>query len=84
MGPGVTWWKALSLFTPTRGDFQEISNSASNTATMTVDPAIFDSGNVYLHFAKAKFLGAHTGVYFLGREDRLIGTHATFTWLKDR
>lgn len=84
-GPGVTWWKALSLFSPGLGDFQEIfTGDAKNTATMTVAPSSFDSGNVYLHFGKAKFLGIHTGMYLLGRADRLIGTHAVFTWLKDR
>jgi uncharacterized protein with LGFP repeats len=83
-GPGVTWWKALSLFMPGRGDFQEIfTEGAINTATMTIDPSIFDSGDVYLHFKKAKAFGIHTGMYFLGRADRLIGTNATFTWLKD-
>jgi hypothetical protein len=85
-GPGVTWWKALSLFTPGRGDFHEIftEGTKKNTATITVNPSIFDTGDVYVHFKKAKFFwGIHMGIYFLGRADRLIGTHATFTWLKD-
>jgi hypothetical protein len=83
-GPGVTWWKALSLFTPGRGDFQEMfTERATTAASITVNPSIFDSGVVYLHFKKAKWWGIHTGMYFLARADRLIGTHATFTWLKD-
>lgn len=84
-GPGVTWWKGLSLYTPGRGDFHEIATEgAVNTVTTTLAPSTFDSGGVYLHFKKAKFLGIRTGMYFLGRADRLIGTHAIFTWLKDR
>lgn len=84
-GPGITWWKALSLYTPGRGDFQEIfTEGAATTGTTTVDPSTFDAGYVYLHFKKAKAFGVHTGMYFLGRADRLIGTHATFTWLMDR
>ena len=51
---------------------------------MVISPSVFDSGSVYLHFGKAKTFGLHTGMYLLGRADRLIGTHATFTWLKDR
>jgi hypothetical protein len=83
-GPGVTWWKGLSLFTPGVGDFAEINTEgATVTASMTVDPSSIDSGNVYLHFKKAKTFGEHRGIYFLGRADRLIGTHVTFTWLRD-
>lgn len=84
-GPGVTWWKALSLFTPGRGDFQEIfTEGAKTTATMSINPSTFDAGGIYLQFKKAKTFGIHTGMYFLGSADRLIGTHATFTWLRDR
>jgi uncharacterized protein with LGFP repeats len=84
-GPGVTWWKGLSLFTPGSGDSNEIFTEGSKTtASLTIDRSAFDSGNVFLHFKKAKFLGVHTGMYFLGRADRLIGTHVNFTWLKDR
>jgi uncharacterized protein with LGFP repeats len=84
-GPGITWWKALSVFVPGRGDVQEIfTQDATTTATTRLDPSIFDAGYVYLHFKKAKVLGVHTGMYLLPRADRLIGTHATFTWLKDR
>ena len=72
------------MFMPGRGDFQEIfTEGGKNSAATTINPSIFDSGEVYLHFKKAKAFGAHTGMYFLGRADRLIGTHATFTWLKD-
>lgn len=84
-GQGITWWKALSLYTISRGDFQEIfTEGTKNTATISIDPSTFDADDVfYLHFKKAKFLGIHTGMYFLARADRLIGTHVTFTWLKD-
>jgi hypothetical protein len=82
--PGVTSWKAVSLFTPGPGDSNEIfTEGAKNTANITLSPSTFDSGDVFLHFKKAKFLGIHTGMYFLGRADRLIGTHVTFSWLKD-
>lgn len=84
LGPGVTWWKAVSLFTPGRGDFQEIAVEGSKTsATMVIHPNTFDSDPVLLHFKKAKTFGIHTGMYFLGRADRLIGTHLTITWIRD-
>ena len=82
-GSNVTWWKGLSLYTPTRGDFQEIFTEGTiASSTTTLDPSSFDN-DVYLHFKKAKAFGIHTGMYLLSRPDRLIGTHATFTWLKD-
>ena len=82
MGPGITWWKALSLFNPNSGDIP--STFIQGNATTIIAPSTFDSGEVFLHFAKAKTFGFHTGMYLLGRADRLIGTHATFTWLKDQ
>ena len=68
-----------------RADSSEIfTEGTRTTASVTIDRSAFDSGNVFLHFKKAKFLGVHTGVYFLARADRLIGTHVNFTWIKDR
>ena len=83
-GPAVRGWKAISLFSPSRGDFQEIFvDGSQRTASMTVDPHVFDSGPLYLHLGKAKFLGVHTGMYFLTRVDRMLGTNTTLTWLAD-
>ncbi|RPJ42922.1 MAG: hypothetical protein EHM21_12210 [Chloroflexi bacterium] len=83
-GPGIIWWKALSLFTVGQNDFQEIfTENGRSTATFNIDPSILAPGDIYLHFKKAKSFGAHTGVYYLGRADRLIGTNVTFTWLRD-
>lgn len=82
--PGVTGWKALALYSPGRGDLQEVFTEGQRTVdSMTIDPAVFGAGPMYLHFKKARLLGVHTGLYLLARADRLIGTHATFTWLRD-
>jgi hypothetical protein len=83
-GPAVTWWKAISLFSITRGDLQEISvDGTRRTATMRLAANAFDNGGVFLHFKKAKAFGVHTGMYYLLRPDRMIGTNTTFTWVLD-
>lgn len=65
MGPGVGGWKALSLFTPNRGDLQQ--TLLQGNSTTTIEPSIFDAGDVYVHFGKEKTFGLHTGIYFLER-----------------
>jgi hypothetical protein len=83
-GGAVNWWKAISLFSLSRGDFQEIFvNGQRRTASMRIAPTAFDGGSVFLHFKKAKAFGVHTGMYYLLRPDRLLGTNTTFTWIVD-
>jgi hypothetical protein len=80
----VTWWKGLSLFIRGSGDSQEIfTEGGTNTATTTLNPMTFDARMYIFTLKKAKSFGAHTGMHFLARAHRLIGTHTTFTWLKD-
>lgn len=82
--PSVSWWKAISLFSISGGDLQEISVDATRrTATMRLAANAFDAGGVFLHFKKAKAFGVRTGMYFLLRPDRMIGTNTTFTWILD-
>jgi hypothetical protein len=83
-GPGITWWKAVSLWSPSQGDIVEASTQDSRTTnSVTIHPASVEPGYMFLQFKKAKFLGIHTGMYYLGRVDRLLGTDVTFTWLRD-
>ena len=82
--PGVSSWKAISVWSPSQGDIAEISTEGRRTsATLSIQPGMVEPGNVFLVFKKAKFLGIHTGMYWLNRPDRLIGNNVTFSWLRD-
>jgi uncharacterized protein with LGFP repeats len=83
-GPGITWWKGVSLWSPTSGDIIEtwtLDNHKSNT--ISISPSSLEPGNICLLFKKAKIFGIHTGMYWLGRADRLLGNNVSFTWLQD-
>jgi uncharacterized protein with LGFP repeats len=84
-GPGITWWKAVSIWSPSRGDLtQDAWTQDTHTSTTISIPAtLLEPSDVFIQFKKAKFLGVHTGMYWLSRADRLIGSNVTFTWLKD-
>ncbi len=83
-GPGIVWWKAVSLWSPTQGDILEAwTQDNHTTTTISIPPSAVEPSNLFLQFKKAKFLGIHTGMYWLARADRLIGNNVTFTWLKD-
>ena len=82
-GPGITWWKGVSVWSPTRGDILEASTQNSLSTTVSISPSDVEPSNMFLQFKKAKFLGIHTGVYWLGGVDRLLGNDVTFTWLQD-
>jgi uncharacterized protein with LGFP repeats len=83
-GPGITWWKAVSIWSPTQGDILEAwTQDNHTTTTISIPPSVVEPSNIFLQFKKAKFLGIHTGMYWLTRVDRLIGNNVTFTWLKD-
>jgi uncharacterized protein with LGFP repeats len=84
-GPGISWWKAVRLWSPTQGDLlAEAWTEDGHTSTTISIPALeVESSNRFLQFKKAKAFGVHTGMYWLGRVDRLIGNDVTFTWLQD-
>lgn len=44
-------------------------------------PDVLAINDAFLVFKKAKAFGVHTGMYWLGRTDRLIGSDVTFEWL---
>lgn len=84
-GPGITWWKAVSLWSPAQGDIAEACTQDDyKTTTITIEPSKVEPSNVYLLFKKAKWWGVHTGMYWLWRADRLIGNNVTFTWIQDK
>jgi len=84
-GPGITWFKAVTIWSPSSGSLSQDAWTQDHhtMTTISVPPSVVEPGNVFIQFQKAKFLGVHTGVYWLARADRLIGTNVTFTWLKD-
>jgi hypothetical protein len=74
----------VSLWSPSQGDVIEASTQDSRTTmTVSIQPASVEPSYMFLQFKKAKFLGIHTGMYWLDRVDRLLGTDVTFTWLRD-
>jgi hypothetical protein len=83
-GPGINWWKAISLWSPTQGDrFEAWTQDRTKSRTVSIPVAELEPSNLFLSFKKAKVLGVHTEVYWLGRADRLIGNDVTFSWLRD-
>jgi hypothetical protein len=83
-GPGITWWKAISVASQGGPDMLQASTQDGFTsATVSIPASMLDPAGMMLHFGKAKFLGVHTGVYWLDRADQLIGSDVTFTWLAD-
>jgi len=83
-GPGINWWKAVSVWSPSLGDLAEAWTQDGHTSTtITIPPATLEPGNVFLVFKKAKMFGVHTPMYWLARADRLIGNNVDFTWLND-
>ncbi|HSL44507.1 MAG TPA: hypothetical protein VK897_13810 [Anaerolineales bacterium] len=84
-GPGITWWKAITLWSASLGDLPPevwIQDQVTSN-TIAIDPSAVAPGNCFLLFKKAKGLGIHTGMYWLRRPDRLLGNNVTFTWLTD-
>lgn len=80
----LTWWKGLSLFSPSRGDFLMLTVDGNRRmAQARVMPAQLQGGPIFIRLHKAKFLGVHTPMYRLSRPDRLIGTDTRFTWISD-
>lgn len=83
-GRGITWWKAISLWSQTQGDIAEAwTQDNKQTMTISILPSVVEPSNVFLVFKKAMFLGVHTGIYWLPEANRLIGNDVTFTWLAD-
>jgi uncharacterized protein with LGFP repeats len=83
-GPGITWWKAISVASSSGADILQVfTQDAKTSATMAIPAAMLDPSGMMLHFGKAKVFGIHTGMYWLGRPDQLLGSDVTFTWLAD-
>jgi uncharacterized protein with LGFP repeats len=85
-GPGISWWKGIRLWSPSQGDLLQEAWTENNhtSTTISIPPAELEPSNRFLLFKKAKAFGAHTGIYWLGRVDRMLGNDVTFTWLQDR
>lgn len=84
-GPGISWWKGISLWSPSRGDLFEVSTEGTRTSsTVDIPPGALEPSDVFLVFKKAKAFGAHTAMYWLPRPDKLIGNNIHFTWFHDR
>ena len=83
-GPAVTWWKAISVWSPSRGTIAEaFTQDAKKTSTLTVQAGDIDKNDRFIVFKKAKVLGIHTGMYWLTPTRTLLGHDATFTWTAD-
>ena len=84
-GPGITWWKGVRLWSPMGGDLlDEAWTQDNHTSTMiSIPPSAVEPSDRFLQFKKAKSFGAHTGMYWLGRVDRMLGSNVTLTWLQD-
>ena len=80
----MTWWKAISVWSLSRGDIGEaFTQDAKKTATLTVQAGDIDKNDAFIVFKKAKFGGVHTGMYWLVSTRALLGHDATFTWTAD-
>lgn len=83
-GPAVTWWKAIGIWTPSRGTIVEaFTQDAKKTATVSLRASDLERSDAFLIFKKAKFLGIHTEVYWLTPTRNLLGHDVTFTWTAD-
>jgi len=83
-GPNVTWWKAVSVWSVSRGTIAEAhTQDARKTDSITVHASDIDKFDAFIVFKKAKFLGLHTDVYWLTPARFLLGRGATFTWTAD-
>lgn len=83
-GPAVTWWKAISVWSVSRGTIAEaFTQDAKKTATLTARPVDLEKNDAFIVFKKAKALGVHTDMYWLTPARRLLGRDATFTWTAD-
>lgn len=98
---GVTWWKEVKLTTGTYlgPDHYRVDERVTVEGASTQDrnhgptrPIRFSLREIErayggIVFSKAKFLGAHTEVYFLSAYDliqaNMGGKRLTFTWLVD-
>jgi uncharacterized protein with LGFP repeats len=82
--PGISWWKGISLWSPSRGDLFEVSTEGTRTSSdVSIPPSALEASGLFLVFKKAKAFGAHTGMYWLPRPDKLIGNDIHFTWFHD-
>jgi hypothetical protein len=83
-GPRVTCWKAVSIWSVSRGTIAEaFTQDAIKTASITVKASDIDKNDTFVVFKKAKFLNVHTGMYWLTPTRVLLGRGATFTWTSD-
>jgi|SRR6516164_3777663 len=83
-GPSVTWWKAVSIWSASRGTIAEAStHDAKKTASIQVKASDIDKNDAFVVFKKAKSLGVHTDMYWLAPTRNLLGRGATFTWTSD-
>jgi hypothetical protein len=81
-GPGINWWKGLTVWSPTQGNlFHAWTQDGRTTDNISVPVTTLESP-VLLQFGKAKEFGLHRAVYHLLRADQLIGSHVTFTWTR--
>ena len=91
--PNVTWWKSIIVRDGARSG--ETVNSISTQdddhgpKAMRMNFAdVKNTGWFYLAFAKGKFLGVHTQMYYIGGAGQeffngLNGKRVIFTWQKD-
>jgi uncharacterized protein with LGFP repeats len=83
-GPGISWWKAVSVWSPLSGDlFEAATEGQRTTAALSIPVTTLTTPGLAFQFKKAKFWGVHTGMYWLFGLHRLVGTSVTFTWLRD-
>jgi hypothetical protein len=84
-GAGITWWKGVRLWSPTQGDLldEAWTENTHTSTTVSIPASELEPADRFVQFKKAKAFGAHTGMYWLGRVDRMLGSNVTFTWLQD-
>lgn len=84
-GPGITWWKGVTLWSPTQGNLltEAWTEGIRTGSGISIPPPEVEWSNRFLLFKKAKWWGVHTGIYWLGRVDRMLGNNLTLTWLLD-
>jgi len=84
-GPGITWWKGVTLWSPTLGDIpaEAWTQDTLTSSSIAIAPSAVEVSNRFLLFKKAKAFGVHTGMYWLGPVDRMLGNDITLTWTRD-
>lgn len=82
--PDISWWKAIQVPDGLGHSWEIWTQDSKKSDNVALWADQVNNGQL-LEFKKAKLLGAHTGMYWLGGLGRLKpGTRVTFRWVQEK